>query len=237
MRRNLPLVLLLILGIAPSLPLVAADMDDEFADLDPWIRVNRMTHNLNDVGDRILLRPVAVGYRKMFPRFVRRGIGNAFSNLHDVSNAINNMLQGKLNHGVSDLARVLVNSTVGLAGLFDPASSLGMVEHEEDWGQTFAKWGSPTGPYLVIPGLGPGSVRDGLSRILDSVTDPVRYLYPVSDRNVTYAARLVRNRADLLAVESVAFGDKYIFYRGAYLQRREYLVNDGVVSDPFADDF
>jgi len=230
-------VILLILGVTLSLPIVAENDEFEFADSDPWVRTNRSIHNFNDVADRILTRPVAVGYRKIVPQFARRGLGNVFSNLEDVGNGINNLLQGKVANGASDLTRVLINSTIGIVGLFDPASSMGLIEHEEDWGQTFATWGVPAGPYIVIPGLGPGSVRDGLSRILDGATDPLRYLYPVSHRNVTYAMRLIRDRTDLLTVESVVFGDKYIFYRDAYLQRREYLVKDGEVSDPFADDF
>ena len=231
----------LFLGIALSLPLsttaMAENDEDEFADPDPWVRANRVTQNFNNFADRILLRPVAVAYRKVIPRFARHGIGNVFSNLGDVGNAVNNILQGKVANGASDLARVLINSTVGLGGLFDPASRIGLDEHEEDSGQTFAKWGVPTRPYVVIPGLGPSSVRDGLARILDGALDPVRYLYPVPHRNGTYALRAIRERADLLNVEGIVFGDKYIFYRDAYLQRREYLVNDGEVSDPFADDF
>ena len=230
-----------ILGIALSLPLstpaMAQNDEDEFADPDPWVRANRVTHNFNDFADRILVRPIAVAYRKVIPQVARRGVGNVFSNLGDVGNAVNNVLQGKVAGGASDLARVLINSTVGIGGLFDAASRMGLDEHEEDWGQTFAKWGVPTGPYVVIPGFGPGSVRDGVSRILDGALDPVRYLYPVSHRNLTYTLRVVRDRTNLLNVESVVFGDKYIFYRDAYLQRREYLVNDGEVSDPFADDF
>lgn len=237
MKQIVPLILGIALSLPLSTPALAQNDEDEFADPDPWVRANRVTHNFNDFADRILLRPVAVAYSKVIPRLARRGVGNIFSNLGDVGNALNNVMQGKVADGAGDLARVLINSTVGIGGLFDAASRMGLGEHEEDWGQTFAKWGVPQGPYVVIPGLGPGSVRDGVARIFDGVLDPVRYLYPVSHRNGTYTLRVVRNRANLLAVESVVFGDKYIFYRDAYLQRREYLVNDGEVSDPFADDF
>jgi|TARA_B100001964_G_scaffold240350_1_gene309914 phospholipid-binding lipoprotein MlaA len=227
-------VVALILAIAAVLPALA---EDDYRDPDPWNGINRVTHNVNDFSDRLLVRPVALAYQNLLPRFARNGVNNAYSNLGDVGNAVNNLFQGKPTDGMSDLMRVLINSTIGIGGLLDPASALGLAEHEEDWGQTFAKWGVPTGPYVVIPGLGPGSVRDGLARILDGVFDPVLYIYPVSNRNVTYAMRVIHNRADLLRVEKVVFGDRYIFYRDAYLQRREYLANDGEVSDPFADDF
>jgi phospholipid-binding lipoprotein MlaA len=227
----------LIFAFVGALPALAETDEHDYSDPDPWIGINRVTHNINDFGDRILIRPVAVAYQNVFPRFARNGVSNVYSNLGDVGNAVSSLFQGKVTGGMSDLMRVLINSTIGIGGLFDPASALGLVEHEEDWGQTLAKWGAPTGPYVVIPGLGPGSVRDGLARILDGVFDPVLYIYPVSHRNVVYGARVVRNRAGLLSAEKVVFGDKYIFYRDAYMQRREYLVNDGEVSDPFADDF
>ena len=139
--------------------------------------------------------------------------------------------------GISDVARVLVNSTIGIGGLLDPATGLGLIDHEEDWGQTFAKWGVPAGRYFVIPGLGPSTVRNTAARFFDGSTNPLRYLYPVRHRNSLYALRALQDRANLLTVDGVVFGDKYIFYRDAYLQRREYLENDGEVIDPFADDF
>lgn len=237
MKRLGPSIFALVLSGSLLVPVMAQNVEAELADPDPWVRVNRVTHDINDFADRILIRPVAVVYRKIIPRFARRGVGNAFSNLEDVGNAVNNLLQGKVGDGVNDLLRVLINSTVGIGGFFDPASALGLDEHEEDWGQTFARWGVPAGPYVVIPGLGPASVRDGVARILDGALNPIRYLYPVSHRNLIYAMSTLRDRTDLLAVDAIVFGDRYIFYRDAYLQRREYLVNDGEVSDPFADDF
>ena len=237
MKRIVPLILGIALsGVLPA-PVMAQSVEDEIAGPDPWVQVNRVTHNINDFADRILVRPVAVAYRKVIPRFARRGVGNAFSNLEDVGNAVNNMLQGKVGSGVNDLLRVLINSTIGVGGLFDPASAMGLDQHEEDWGQTFSRWGVPGGPYVVIPVLGPASVRDGVARILDSAFNPVRYLYPVSHRNLIYAMSALRDRTDLLRVDTVVFGDRYIFYRDAYLQRRDYLINDGEVADPFADDF
>ena len=237
MKQPVSLILGTVLSMALLTPAMAQNKEDEFTDPDPWVQVNRVTHNFNDFADRILVRPVAVAYRKIIPRFARHGIGNVFANLEDVGNAVNNVLQGKVGDGGSDLLRVLINSTVGIGGLIDLASAMGLDQHEEDWGQTFARWHIPNGPYVVIPGLGPASVRDGVARILDGALNPLRYLYPVSHRNLIYTMGVVRDRTDLLNLESVVFGDKYIFYRDAYLQRREYLVNDGEASDPFADDF
>jgi phospholipid-binding lipoprotein MlaA len=233
------LLTILIFGLALSMS-VAAEEDEEeeeFKDIDPWVGVNRGTQKFNDFFDRILIRPLAVGYRKVMPQFARNGVNNVFSNLEDIGDAINNVLQGKVKDGSSDVVRFVVNTTVGIGGLFDPASRIGLVDHEEDFGQTFAKWGVPNGPYLVIPALGPSSVRDGFGRLLDGSVNPLRYLYPVAHRNTIYAFRGIVYRADLLVVDDVVFGDKYIFYRDAYFQRREYLVNDGEVADPFADDF
>ncbi len=231
-KRMKMMILVLSLGmLSPGL------MAAEEVDPDPYRHLNEATHRFNDFFDRLLIRPIALGYSKVVPGFIRHGIGNAFDNLEDVGDAVNNLLQGKVGAGLSDVVRVSVNTTIGIGGLFDPATSMGMIDHEEDFGQTFGKWGIGPGPYLVIPGLGPSTVRDGLAKILDAATDPVFYLRPARDGYITYGVRMLHQRADLLSVEKVVFGDKYIFYRDAYLQRREYLVNDGEVSDPFEDDF
>jgi phospholipid-binding lipoprotein MlaA len=207
-----------------------AQADDE---ADPWVGMNRMTHRFNDVVDRILLRPVARGYDAVMPRFARAGIRHFYGNLGDVGNAVNNVLQGKIGDGMTDVVRVLLNSTVGVGGLFDPASKMGLPIHEEDFGQTLSVWGLPRGPYLVIPFLGPGTVTDALGLPVDSLAQPLRYYHPVDHRNVLMGTELIDKRAGLLAVEKAVFGDKYIFYREAYLQRREYLIADGAVVDDF----
>jgi phospholipid-binding lipoprotein MlaA len=237
MRHLTAWFLIVALSIVFSTPVVAEDEFTEFVDSDPWRGVNQKVHNFNDFADVELVRPVALGYRRITPGFFRTGVSNVFSNLDDVGDAINNGLQGKVGDGISDVTRVLINSTIGLAGLFDPATPLGLVDHEEDWGQTFAVWGVPAGPYFVIPGLGPSTVRDTASRFFDGAVNPLRYLYPVRHRNTLFALRALQDRTDLLSVDGVVFGDKYIFYRDAYLQRREYLEKDGEVDDPFADDF
>ena len=149
---------------------------------------------------------------------------------------MNNLLQGKPVRAVSDLGRIVINTSLGLGGLFDPASGLGLKKHNESFGQTLSVWGVPQGPYLVLPFLGPSTVTDMLARPFDSALDPVRRLYPVDHRNRLLGIKRIDQRADLLAAESVVFGDRYIFLRDAYLQRRNFNVKDGEVEDEF-DDF
>ncbi|MEX2327201.1 MAG: MlaA family lipoprotein, partial [Pseudomonadales bacterium] len=136
-----------------------------------------------------------------------------------------------------DLVRIGINSTMGLGGLFDPASNVGLARHNEDFGQTFSVWGAPRGPYLVLPFLGPSTLTDAIGRPFDSALDPVRYYHPVDHRNTLFALDQVRGRAQLLSAEQAVFGDKYLFYRDAYLQRRNYLINDGRVKQDFDDGF
>ncbi len=204
---------------------------------DPFEPMNRKIQRFNDVADEKVLQPVARGYAKVLPDPVRRGVNNFFGNLRDVSDIVNNFLQGKPKQGFSDMGRVLVNTTVGLGGLLDPATSLGLVDHREDFAQTLAVWGVPRGPYVVLPFLGPSYVRDVLTRAADSRLDPLRYYYPVDHRNRLLALRLINQRAELLAADSVVFGDRYLFFRDAYSQRREFLEKDGEVEDAFGDEF
>lgn len=223
-------LLLITVSLLVSLSAGAAQEDD------PWMGFNKATYRFNEAADRYVLRPVANTYVKVVPGFARQGVGNFFGNLDDVNNSVNNLLQGKPVQAVSDIGRILINTTVGLGGLFDPASGIGLRKHNESFGQTLSVWGVPKGPYLVLPLLGPSTLTDAFSRPVDSALDPVPYLYPVDHRNRLLVTRLVDQRARLFAAESVVFGDRYIFVRDAYLQRREYLAKDGQVEDEF-DDF
>jgi phospholipid-binding lipoprotein MlaA len=134
------------------------------------------------------------------------------------------------------MGRLLLNTTMGLGGLLDPASTVGLTRHNEDFGQTLQVWGIPKGPYLVLPLLGPSTLTDFLSRPIDSQTDPLLYYRPTRDRNALLGINLIDIRSDFLSAESMVFGDRYVFFRDAYLQRREYLTLDGQVVDDF-DDF
>ncbi|MBS04604.1 MAG: hypothetical protein CMQ24_18120 [Gammaproteobacteria bacterium] len=208
-----------------------------FADGDPLEPINRPIHALNEGVDRIVLKPAAKTYRRVRPGFVRAGIGNFFSNLGEVSNVVNNVLQAKPGDAFNDFGRLFINSNVGVGGVFDVASSLGLPEHQEDFGQTLATWRVGQGPYIVLPFLGPSTLRDAIARSIDTALNPVRHVDHVPTRNVLLAADLVVTRADILQAESVIFGEKYLFYRDAYLQRRNFLINDGEVTDTFDDDF
>lgn len=206
--------------------------------IDPWESMNRKTYRFNDFADRKLVKPIARAYQKVLPDPIRRSIGNVYGNLGDVGDAINNLLQGKPGDSLRDLVRVAVNTTIGVGGLFDPATRMGLPDHEEDLAQTLATWGVPRGPYFVIPVLGPSSVRDVLSQPFNSRLDPLIYLDPVAHRNTIYGARLLHQRSDLLVADEVMFGDRYLFLRDAFLQRREFLEKDGAIDeDPFGDDF
>ena len=204
---------------------------------DRFETINRKVHGFNDFMDTKLMRPAAKAYKKLLPAPVRYSVRNVVGNLSDVGDIINNALQGKPKQAVSDFGRVLVNSSIGIGGLFDPASQMGLVDHDEDFSQTLAVWGLPRGPFIVIPGLGPSDARGIFGRASNEGVDPLPYYHPVPHRNSLATVRLLSIRAKLLAVDGVVFGDKYIFYRDAYLQHRKFLETDGQADDPFGDEF
>jgi phospholipid-binding lipoprotein MlaA len=197
---------------------------------DPLESFNRGVYTFNDALDRAILKPVATGYRTVIPQFARTGVRNFFSNLDDLAVIVNNLLQFKLQQAASDTGRFLLNSTVGVLGLVDVASHVGLEKHNEDFGQTLGYWGIGSGPYLVLPLLGPSSFRDGIGRIVDMYTDVVWNIERIRLRNVLLATRVVSNREALLDSEKIldtAALDRYSFIRDAYLQRRRSLVYDG----------
>ena len=198
---------------------------------DPLESVNRAVFSFNDGFDRAVAKPLAEGYRAAMPSFARTAVTNFFSNLEDLWIALNDLLQGKPRKAFDDLARTLINSTVGILGLIDVASDLGIEKRNEDFGQTLGLWGVPSGPYLVLPFLGSSTMRDALSYgLVDVKGDFVRQHGDVSERNTAFVLRAVNLRANLLdasrIVEEAAL-DKYTFMRDAYLQRRQSLVYDG----------
>jgi phospholipid-binding lipoprotein MlaA len=219
--------LLLALAGCASLPSGKTDPRD------PWERFNRSVFKFNDGLDRAIAKPVAKGYVKVVPRVIRTGISNAYSNLDTVPTIINDALQGKFRQAGHDSARFLLNSTLGLGGLFDPASAAGLEYNEEDLGQTLGKWGVESGPYLMLPILGPSSARDAFSRAADTFLEPVWYLEDDSTRYLIRLGDLLDQRASLLELDAQLERsyDKYAFVRNAWLQRREYQVKDGDVDD------
>jgi phospholipid-binding lipoprotein MlaA len=207
-------------------------------DADPWESFNRPVYKFNDKLDEYVARPLAKGYQAITPAPVDRGISRFFSNLDDVQVALNNLLQFKFGDALSDVGRVGINSTLGILGFLDVATGMGLEKHEEDFGQTLGKWGFASGPYLVLPIIGPSSVRDGIGFAGDWVVNPI--YSRVDSATISwslYGVRYVDRRADLLKASRVlqsAALDTYSFVRNSYLQRRQHLVYDG--SPPLSGD-
>ena len=207
-----------------------------FAETDPLKDLNQKTHDLNQTLDLQVASPVARFYKRITPDFIEMGVTNFTQNVEDLSIGVNNILQGKIKSGFSDLTRFTINSTIGIAGFLDIASDMGLEKHDEDFGQTLAVWGVPDGPYLVLPGLGPSTMRDTLAMIPDAFLTP---LWLIDHDRTSYsltAIDLIDTRARYLGLESVVIGDEYLFYRDAYLQSRQFEIKDGEVEDDF-DDF
>lgn len=212
------------------------DTKPRYRDPDPWIGLNRGIYGVNDRLDRWILRPVARGYHWVLPDPLEDGVSNFFDNLQSPGIALNQILQGKPGLAANDFGRFLVNTTLGIGGLFDVASRFGMPQHEEDFGQTFATWGIPEGPFFMIPVRGPSTVTYAVGMIGDAFTNPIGFIDNVRLRNSLYGLSVIDLRARLLSAESLITGDEYLFIRDAYLQRRAYLVNDGEFEeDPFED--
>ena len=197
---------------------------------DPLEDVNRVVFALNDGLDKAILKPVAQGYDAVTPQPLRTGFNNFFGNINDIFIGLNNLLQGKPGAAASDFGRVMINSTVGLLGLIDIASDVGLEKHDEDFGQTLASWGVGDGPYLMLPLLGPRTLRDTAALPVDWSADPLDHVDHVRTRNSLQFWRLADRRAELLPADKVieeAALDKYSYIRDAWLQRRRNLVYDG----------
>ncbi len=200
---------------------------------DPWESVNRKIFSFNESVDDYVMRPVAKGYRWVMPDPIEMAVGNVFSNLGDIPVTLNNLLQLKFNNALTSSMRVVVNSTFGLAGLVDLASDIGLEKHDEDFGQTLGYYGVTSGPYVVLPFLGPSSARDAGGRVLDIATDPVfvgSFFVAPFIGPIVGSTKVTDLRAGLLKSEKTldeAALDKYEFVREAYLQRRRSLVYDG----------
>ncbi len=202
---------------------------------DPWQDVNERVFAFNDFFDRVLVRPIAITYTTFLPRPVRQGIGNFFSNIDDINVFANDLLQLKFNDALSDSGRFALNTTVGLGGLLDVASRFGLEKNEEDFGQTLGRWGVGSGPYMVLPVFGTSNVRDSVGLVLDTLFNPIQYYDERAGRWTLFVVREIDTRSSLLALDELVGGDKYLFFREAYVQRREYLVKDGQITDSFSD--
>jgi phospholipid-binding lipoprotein MlaA len=200
---------------------------------DPWERWNRGVYKVNDKLDRAIAKPVTKAYVRVVPHPIRTGISNFFDNLSTPTTMVNDALQGKLRATANDLGRFLLNSTVGLAGILDPATPAGFAHNDEDFGQTLGHWGVHPGPFVELPILGPSDVRDATSKLVDTYTNPRQYIKNTTVKYAIYLPYLVDRRAALLSLDDTLkrVYDPYAFIRDAYLQRRAYQVSDGKVTD------
>lgn len=197
---------------------------------DPVEGFNRAMFAFNEGLDTAIIKPVATGYDSVLPSPIRTGVTNFFGNIEDLFIGVNNLLQGKVPQAFSDLGRVVINTTVGLLGVIDFASDAGLEKHDEDFGQTFGRWGVGNGAYVVVPLFGPRTARDTVGLVLDVAVDPVANHRPKRTRDLALVLRLVNDRANLLPADKVveeAALDKYSYVRDAYLQRRRSLIHDG----------
>ncbi|MDN7491134.1 VacJ family lipoprotein [Burkholderia sp. AU45274] len=192
---------------------------------DPLEPMNRAMYKFNDTVDTNIAQPIAKGYQKVTPTPVRTAISNFFSNLGDLGNMANNLLQLRITDATQDLMRVAMNSLFGVAGLIDIATPAGLPKHHQDFGLTMARWGMPSGPYLVLPVFGPSTIRDGVGRAVDVRFNLLNYIEPAA-RNPMYIAQFISARSDLLGATDLlkqAALDPYSFVRDAYLQQRKSL--------------
>ncbi|WP_438952044.1 MlaA family lipoprotein [Porticoccus sp.] len=203
---------------------------------DPWEGFNRKVFAFNDTVDTYTLKPIAKGYKAITPDPVERGVSRMFSNVGEVVNVFNDLMQGKFRQAGNDTGRFVINTTIGLVGFFDVADHFGLPKNDgEDFGQTLGVWGVNSGPYLVLPLFGPSTLRDGPARIVDRFINLINEIDHVPTRNQIYVAEVISTRADLLEAEKFVRGERYSFIRDAYLQRRQFLLSDGGVEDDFGD--
>ena len=214
-----------------SFPIFGEEIDDPFEDL------NRDIFIFNEKLDEKLLKPAALTYRKVTPQFARTGVTNFFNNLEEIDTTINQVLQGEIKYAFNDASRFVINSTIGLLGLIDVASKMGLERHEEDFGQTLGVWGFNSGPYIMIPFLGPSNPRDLLSRPISSFLSGTFAMEDNDVKLTLIGIDALETRERLLDAETLIIGDKYIFVKDAYVQSREYEINNGSTEDDeFLDD-
>ena len=208
----------------------AEDINDPFED------INRITFKFNESIDNNFLKPVALTYSKT-PKPIKKGISNFFDNLEEIETSVNQILQGKPKLAINDFSRFIINSTIGLGGFLDVATKIGLTRHEEEFDQTLALWGVPSGPYIMLPGFGPSTLRDTLARPFSSFLS-VTFHMTESDVNLALKGMdALETRERLLEIESLIYGDRYNFVRDSYVQYMNYEINDGVdVEDEFIDD-
>lgn len=226
--------LLFLLVMYPGYSVWAADGND---DIDPWEPMNRRIFSFNESLDDYVLLPAAKGYRFVMPDPAERGVTNFISNVYEFNSFFNSLLQGRPGNAVQSAARFLVNSTVGLAGLIDVATPMGIKHNPADFGQTLYTWGVESGPYVMLPLFGPRTVRSSAGYFVDTYTSIPGLPGLIDDREWAYlfwTIEAVDLRANLIDADDLVTGDRYIFIRNAYLQRREHFLT-GKITDSFSE--
>ena len=206
-----------------------------YANEDPWESFNRSIYSFNNTADAYVIKPVAQGYAYLMPEIGRKGVNNFFNNLLDVNGALNGFLQGRVDQGLENVGRVLINSTVGIFGLFDVATTLGVPQYQTDFGHTLSIWGVPQGPFLMVPFLGPRTVRSSVGTAFDAYASPLGQMGNSDPAWGLRVFNLVDLRAGLLGADELLSGDQYIFLRDAYLQQRRLQTSDGQLIDDFSE--
>lgn len=205
-------------------------------DRDPFESVNRAVFTFNDTLDFYVLKPVATGYDIAMPDPLQDGVSNFFNNVGEIKTIVNDLFQLKLAQAGLDTTRFLVNSTVGLFGFIDIGSRIGLDRHDEDFGQTLGYWGVGSGPYLVLPFLGPNTLRDTAGMVPDYYISPYNEVDHDPTRYAIRGMEVIDLRASFLEAEKLIAGDRYLFFRDAYLQRRDFQVNDGQMNADFLEE-
>lgn len=231
-NMKFPHVLLLLLI---TLPFTSARGDAEYVNVDPWEPMNRRIFAFNETLDKYALRPAAEGYRFVMPDSAERSVSSFISNIYEFNSVYNSLLQARPENALVSGGRFLINSTFGLFGLFDVATPLGIEHSPADFGQTLSIWGFEQGPYVMFPLFGPKTVRSGVGYVVDTYTSIPSLINEPEIAYTFWTVEAIDIRANLINADELIFGDRYIFVRNAYLQRRAAFLNGGAVEDTFSD--
>lgn len=228
--------ILLILLLVTTGCATTSKLSGDFNPDDPYEKSNRKVFEFNNKIDKLFLRPVTDFYDKATPEFAQTSITNFFANLDDIRISINNLLQGNVVDSMSDITRFFINSIFGLGGFFDVASEIGLEKHSEDFGQTLGKWGAKSGPYLMLPFLGPSTTRDAFTFVGDTALAPALSLDDNAARVGLISLDLINTYSAFTGIADIESKDQYAFLRDAYLERRKYEINDGLSEEELSQD-
>ena len=230
-KSILLILFLLITGCATT-----NNLSGDFNPDDPYEKSNRKVFEFNNKIDKLFLRPVTDFYDRATPEFAQTSITNFFANLDDIRISINNLLQGNVVESLSDMTRFFINSIFGLGGFFDVATEMGLEKHSEDFGQTLGKWGAKPGPYLMLPFLGPSTTRDAFTFVGDTALAPTLSLDENAARVGLISLDLINTYSAFTGIADIESKDQYAFLRDAYLERRKYEINDGLLIEELSED-